>query len=53
MPTAGTAGCDGLARRVVERSQLHDACPGIHADPEALEEIGAQDAIGSGGEAVP
>ena len=41
-----------LAGRVVEGSQLQDACPGIHADSEALEDIGAQDAVGAGGEAA-
>ena len=42
-----------IAGRIVEGSQLQDACPGIHADSEALKDIGAQDAIRAGGEAVP
>ena len=51
-------GWDGGVRRIsrgriVEGSQLQDARPGIHADSEALEDIGAEDAIGAGGEAVP
>ena len=38
---------------VIEGGQLEEAGVGIHSDFEALEDVGAYDSVGSGGEAAP